>query len=703
VFDFNENMELHLVLEVSPFVERTRIAPTIAGSTHLAAFVGKPMLYQSVDGRGANMTYSDALDLCIHDEGECESVWADIRSNGRLEYRIGRTRYPVPDSEEHWHDCGNEGDFCHYTDDESKFGNPATGDNMWNFSEHGGHTDAQRLIRMRFGMFRLGWTEDYVEKVGYDAGTGVPCRQDFFDVGVFATGRDVKEVLGPGPYKCKRLGVGDAGVGRHGEAPARLKLVSTVTSGHAPSDITCPLERPCVARSCSPSCKNLCVPVVHDSEMNHGCPTTPPSVHAWFREDQLPFTQPVAIARKTELMCWGPEHLACWPDHFRPNPPPPALGFADIVDLPHSVVKFSLPTDVINSLLATVYKSGLLSSKVFDLGGPVPNVSALCSITKSFLCPSASMSGDTPVKLTVRQTMPASVTVSDTGLRMSLALELIIHGWDRAARGIPLEAAIPPNKMCTIKEGFMTVTRKYHPVNQQQTKFRWFELTGRTLSMYTAHGRAKKKSFHLTDWNIEKDQEMSKCIKLKRFAYKTRKLCTVSDVSREEWYAAMAHAVTSPISCQYPELDKQAARIKFGVDLDAGVDVAKERYLCLRPNKAKVKLTHVGTLHTGSSWSSKAVTAVTALGVRGLLSTVLKYFGLLNPMQVWNLMSLGKDMGLAHSRIEIGQNRIYIEGEVTKDAKAAEIEDAGFNNAADNPCAASGDEDDGGTNPLMRQ
>jgi hypothetical protein len=706
VLEFNENMELHLVIEASPFVERAHIAATVAESTHLAAWIGKPMLYQSVDGRGANMTYSDAMDLCVHDVGECESVWAELRSNGRLQYRLGRTRYPVPDSEDNWRECGNEGDFCRYTDDESKFGNPETGENMWNFSEHGGHTDARRMMRMRFGMFRSGTTGDYVEKVGYDAGTGVPCRQDFFDVGVYATGQDVKEVLGPGPYKCKRLGVGDAGVGPHGEAPERSKLVSTVASEHLSTDITCPLERPCIAQSCNPPpCMTYCIPVTANSERNHGCPTSPPSVHAWFKKGQMPFTQPVSVARRTALMCSGPEHLACWPDHLHASDPPPPLGFADLVDLPTSVVKLSLPTDVINSLLATVYKSGILSSKVFDLEGPVPNVSALCGITSGYLCPKSSMSDDTPVKLTVRQTMPASVTTTATGLRVSLALELILYGWDREATGIPLETVIPPNKMCTIKEGFMTVTRKYlELMNGENTKFRWFELTGRSLRMYTAHGRQRKKAFDLSDWTIEKDQERPKCIKLKRTMYKTRKLCTESDATREEWYTAMVKAATSPISCKYPALDKQAARVKFGVDLDAGVDVAKERYLCVRPNKAKVKLTHVGTLHTGSSWSSKTLTSVTALGVRGMLSTILKYFGLLNPMQVWNLMALGKDKGLAHSRIEIGQNRIYIEGQVTNGLDAEEIDDAGFNNADDNPCVAPGDaEDDGGMNPLLRK
>jgi len=361
--------------------------------------------------------------------------------------------------------------------------------------------------------------------------------------------------------------------------------------------------------------------------------------------------------------------------------------------------------DVINSLLPTVYKSGILSSAVFALEGPVPNVTALCSLTAGFLCPKSSMSDDTPVKLTVRQTMPASLTTTNTGLRVSLALELIIYGWDRAATGIPLETVIPPNKMCTTKEGFMTVTRKYYTTfNEEKTQFRWFELTGSKLSMYTSHGRALKKQFRLSDWTIEKWEERPECIKLKRTLYKTRKLCTESDVTREEWYTAMVKAATGPVSCQYPELDKQAARIKFGVDLDAGVDVAKDRYLCVRPNKDKVQLTHVGTLHTGSSWSSTTLTSVTALGVRGLLTKVLKYYGLLNPMQVWNLRALGKDMGLARSRIEIGQNRIYFEGEVTRGVDAEEIEDAGFNNAEDNPCAAPGDmEDDAGRNPLMRQ
>jgi len=301
--------------------------------------------------------------------------------------------------------------------------------------------------------------------------------------------------------------------------------------------------------------------------------------------------------------------------------------------------------------------------------------------------------------------MPASVTTTETGLRVSLALELIIYGWDRTISGIPLETMIPPNKMCTIKEGFMTVTRKYYPLlTEVKTKFRWFELSGRKLSMYTAHGRVRKKAFDLSDWKIERSEERAKCIKLKRTLHPTRTLCTDNDATREEWYTAMKKAATSPISCQYPGLDKQAARIHFGVDLNAGVDVAKERYLCVRPNKDKIMLSHVGTLHTGSSWSSTTLTSVTALGVRGLLSKILKYYGLLNPMQVWNLNALGKNMGLAHSRIEIGQNRIFFEGEVTRGVDAEEIEDAGFNNAEDNPCAVPGDvEDDGGVNPLMRQ
>jgi hypothetical protein len=677
-------MGLHLVAQASPYVERVHIAETVAGSTHMAAYEGTPMLHQSVDGRSANFTYSDALDLCIHEKGECESVWAELSSNGRLQYRIGRTRYPVPDSQERWQECGNEGDFCRYSDDESTFGNPETGDNMWNFSAHRGHTDVQRLLRLRFGMFRNGRTADYVERVGYDFGIGVPCRRDFFDVGkLSSTSTDIKELLGPGPYTCRRLGVRDAGVGPTGEISA---LVSTLEAEYVSTDITCPLERPCITQAFS---KTYCVPETADSERNHGCPTSPPSIHAWSAQGQFPFTQPVIVAKRTKLRCSGPEHLGCWPDSLQPSPLPPALAFGRDHVLTNSHIRLSLPTDTLNSALAVVYKANILSSQVFDLDGPVQNVSALCDITSGYLCPSSSMSADTPVKLTVRQTMPSSVTTTETGLRVSIALELLIYGWDRTATGIPLETVIPPNKMCTVKEGFMTVTRKYYPSNYVKTKMRWFELVGRTLAQYTPHGRASEKYFDLSDWTIKRHDERPDCIKLKEFGSKTRKLCSESEATREEWYAALLEAQKSPSKCEYPKIDANAATIKFGVDLDAGVDVAQDRYLCVRPNTDKIYVTHVGTLHVGSKWSATTLNMVTSLGVRNLLSMILSYFGLLNPMQVWNLESLGNDMGLEHSRIEIGQNRIYIEGDVKKGVNSSGAEektDVGFNASDDNPC-----------------
>jgi len=473
---------------------------------------------------------------------------------------------------------------------------------------------------------------------------------------------------------------------------------------HAATGIPCPLEHPCITQASGEGVakKAYCIPVTADSGRNHGCPTSPPSIHSWFEKGQLPFTQPVTVAERTELRCTGPEHLPCWPDSLRPSPPPPALDFGNN-GFPDSLVKLSLPTDVLNSLLATVYKAGILSSKVFDLDGPVENVSALCGITAGYLCPrSGGMGDDTPVKLTVRQTMPASVTTTETGLRVSIALELIVYGWDRKATGIPLDMVIPANKMCTTKEGFMTVTRKYYRSSEDKTKFRWFEVVGRELKMYTAHGRALRKAFDLSDWSIERHEERPECIKLKQFMSKTRKFCAGTEPTMEEWYTVLVKAQASPSKCQYPEIDANAARIKFGVDLDAGVDVAKDRYLCVRPHSDSVQLTHVGTLHVGSSWSASTLNSVTALGVRHLLSMIISYYGLTNPMQVWNLDSLGGDMGLGKSRIEIGQNRIYIEGEVTKGTTFNETGDAGFNMADDNPCRAPGDAT-GGMNPLARK
>jgi hypothetical protein len=110
---------------------------------------------------------------------------------------------------------------------------------------------------------------------------------------------------------------------------------------------------------------------------------------------------------------------------------------------------------------------------------------------------------------------------------------------------------------------------------------------------------------------------------------------------------------------------------------------------------------HIGSLHTRTTISALTAKTATSTVLKPLLNFIIDTFGILKPLEVWNLQQIAKTAGMKTDPapyIEISNNRIYVTGEVIyRDLTPEELKEAegglsiNMKRNETNPCLRPGD------------
>eukprot|EP00928_Gymnodinium_smaydae_P018817 TRINITY_DN17171_c1_g8_i1.p1 TRINITY_DN17171_c1_g8~~TRINITY_DN17171_c1_g8_i1.p1 ORF type:complete len:1062 (+),score=187.53 TRINITY_DN17171_c1_g8_i1:59-3187(+) len=647
--DLSHNMVLLASLEVNPFVERVLLKKT-------GLLAGKPTPFSEETnplGPEPASTFDEALDKCLENAAECRSIWTTI-AEGRgagnvpsrgLVYYLGRGSYPVPDGDELWEPCAEEGGTCYFQE-----GSDAV---LQDWKLTGGHTELRRMMRLRFGKFNH--PGDYVEKVAYDDGLGIPCRKNFFNI-------DPLNRTVVGTFKCLKLRVEDP----NGDPDAPENGCPAINEeGGDGADYRCTLRKPCaVVEWKTPTC------VAEESPGK--CAREPRSKHCWKELGNAAVTSPVLVERRRRIFCDGNEslHLHCWQRRLSGMA---NLEFHSNQFLPTSTVQFYLPTPVINAVLASFYSASTTSTapSVID---SVPNVASLCDKTTGWLCLSGTgITGESSVHFAVSSNAPMRIFTDPGGMKLSAALQI---GMYARRKGEPPRKDNTLRKGCTLKEGYLHVSRRMYPTSGEiKSADRWAELSPGKLEIFTVRGRGRRGSYDLRKWTATEispevnGQNYMECFKLKRTGYLTRKFCTAlgSLGGKNSWVSMMHEAKCPRVKEELPALEASAAAsIEIGIEVHANIYVAQKRALCIRLHRDDpVKIGHLGQLRTDGAVGILRQTQA-SMGVRfkSLIVEILRKSGWLrDAIEIGNLNSLGGGYGVEGLEIALNHG-IYVAGNV---------------------------------------